>query len=195
MFPEASAASLAYSTATSEQRAASLVYTSAPISLQNASVIGAPPIMMRTLSRRPAALNASTTSRITGMVVVRSAEQQTILQFWSRAASTNFSGGTSVPRSTTSSPLDSSIIFTRFLPTSCRSPLTVPMQALPEAFTPAAARTGLSISAPLFIARAATSTSGTNASPFLNLSPTTAMPAISPSLRILFGSMPSSSAC
>jgi hypothetical protein len=48
-----------------------------------------------------------------------------------RTALTNLSGETSVPRSTTSKPAPSSIMATRFLPMSCRSPFTVPMRTLP----------------------------------------------------------------
>ncbi len=58
-------------------------------------------------------------------------------------AATNFSGATSMPRSTTFKPPPVSIIATRFLPMSCRSPLTVPMTTVAErldAARPAAAR-------------------------------------------------------
>ena len=54
---------------------------------------------------------------------------------------------------------------------------------------------GLSRAAPMFIARAATSTSGTNTSLFLNFSPTTLMPLSRPSSRICWAGIPSSMAC
>ena len=50
---------------------------------------------------------------------------------------------------------------TRFLPMSCRSPFTVPMQMTPFGWRPLAAKIGSINANPLFIARAATSSSGT----------------------------------
>ena len=132
--------------------------------------------MIFTLSRMPAASAALTTSSMAVMVVVSRAEQQIRSQFCSTAVLTKVSGATSTPRSTTSKPLPSSIILTRFLPMSCRSPLTVPMQALPTVVTPASARKGFSLARPLFMARAAIMTSGTKTSSRLNFSPTVFMP-------------------
>ena len=132
---------------------------------------------------------------MTPMVVVSRAEQQMIWQSCSMAVLTKVSGDTSVPRSMTSRPLPSIIIFTRFLPMSWRSPWTVPMHTLPEALTPASASRGFKSWAPMFMARAATSTSGTKTSLFLNFSPTTFMPLKSPSSRICSTGMPWSMAC
>ena len=56
------------------------------------------------------------------------------------AASIKRSGATSTPRSTTSSPLPSNMIFTRFLPMSCMSPRTVPRQTRPIVSVPPAVR-------------------------------------------------------
>ena len=151
--------------------------------------------MILTLSRMPADSAALTTSAMTPIVVVSSAEQQMIWQFWSIAVCTKVSGATSVPRSMTSRPLPSSISLTRFLPMSCRSPCTVPMQTLPEALTPASARSGLSSAMPWFMARAAIRTSGTKTSLFLNFSPMTFMPSRRPFSRISCAGTPSSIAC
>ena len=76
-----------------------------------------------------------------------------------------------------------------------KSTKTVPMHTLPAASTPASAISGFSSWAPMFMARAATSTSGTNTSLFLNFSPMTPMPLSSPSSRICCTGMPSSMAC
>ena len=113
----------------------------------------------------------------------------------SRTAATNSSGVTSVPRSTVSKPAPSSIILTRFLPMSCRSPLTVPMTNLPALGTSVSASSGRRTFMPACMARAAISTSGTNSSPAFKSLPTSSMPAISPPGRISSGIMPWSRAC
>ena len=61
-----------------------------------------------------------------GMVVVIRAEMPTICAPCSSTAATNFSGATSRPRLCTLKPAPSSIIPTRFLPMSWRSPWAVP---------------------------------------------------------------------
>ena len=67
-----------------------------------------------------------------GMVVVMSAEMPTMLAECSSTAATNFSGATSRPRLNTLKPAPSSIIATRFLPMSCRSPWAVPITTVPK---------------------------------------------------------------
>ena len=156
---------------------------------------GAPPTLIFTLSRIPASWAAFTTSAMTGMVVVSRAEQPMMPALCSIAAWTKAWGSTSTPRSTTSMPLPSTIIFTRFLPMSCRSPLTVPSTITPRLSAPSSASRGLSRAAPAFMARAATSTSGTKISLARNLTPTRSMPGSSPSVRISWAEWPSSSAC
>ena len=139
---------------------------------------------------------ASMVALMAGMVVVRSAEQHTMsVSSCSCRKLTNCSGATSTPRSATSKPLDSIIMRTRFLPMSCMSPFTVPMTALPSGSAPASARWGFSTSVPAAMARAATSISGTNTSPALNLSPITPMAGTSAPFRMASGSTPSASAC
>ena len=71
---------------------------------------------------------------------------------------------------------------------------TVAMITLPSAPVEPDARCGFRTSTPFFIARAATSISGTKISPFLNFSPTTDIALIIPSFRIATGSSPSSMA-
>ena len=64
-------------------------------------------------------------------IVVISAEIPTMLAPCSSTPATNFSGATSRPRFTTLKPAPSSIIATRFLPMSWRSPWAVPMTTMP----------------------------------------------------------------
>ena len=97
--------------------------------------------------------------------------------------------------SMTSSPFPSNMIFTRFLPISCRSPFTVPIQTLPLTLVSLCASRGFRIPTPWFIARAAISTSGTKTSLFLNFTPITFNPASRPSSRICCAGIPSSIAC
>ena len=111
-------------------------------------------------------------------------------QFWCSAASTNFSGATSTPRSTTSMPLPSIMIFTRFLPMSCISPRTVPMQARPSFSVPLPAMRGRSSSRAACIHRAAISISGTKAIPAEKSTPSRSMPRISPPDRMSAAAMP-----
>ena len=110
------------------------------------------------------------------------------------AVSTNCSGVTSTPRSTTSTPLPSSMIFTRFLPMSCMSPRTVPMQARPTVSVPGPVIRGFSSASAAAMQRAAMSISGTKARLAEKASPRSFMPRISPSERMLWGAMPCSTA-
>ena len=102
--------------------------------------MGAPPTMIFTLPRMPASSASSTTRRISCIVVVSSDEQAMMPHCCAFAASIKRSGATSTPRSTTSSPLPSNMIFTRFLPMSCMSPRTVPRQTRPIVSVPPAVR-------------------------------------------------------
>ncbi len=100
---------------------------------------------------------------IAGMVVVISAEMPTIWASCSFTAATNFSGATSRPRLITLKPAPSSIIATRFLPMSCRSPWAVPMTTTPRfcPAPPAWVMSGLRRSRPAYMARADRRTCGT----------------------------------
>src|SRR6266571_3520630 len=89
--------------------------------------MGAPPISTLTLSRTPACLRASMVVFIAGIVVVKSADIATIVASLSLMLAINFSGETLTPKSITSNPPPSSSEATRFLPMSCKSPLTVPI--------------------------------------------------------------------
>ncbi len=115
----------------------------------------------------------------------------------SRAAPMNLSAEVSVPRSTIVKPAPSAIMPTRFLPMSWRSPLTVPITITAEAFAVSAVRSvssGFSTAIPAFIARAASSTSGTKTRLYLKSSPTTRIPAIRPSSSTSIAGRPSASA-
>ena len=90
----------------------------------------------------------------------------------------NFSAGTSTPKSITSNPALSSIIITKFLPISCKSPATVPIIIFPAETALSPTNNGFKTSTPFCIARAATNISGTNISFFVNLSPTTVIESI-----------------
>ena len=98
-----------------------------------------------------------------GMVVVMSAEIPTICAPCSSTAATNFSGETSRPRLCTLKPAPSSIMATRFLPMSWRSPCAVPMTITPSdcPSPPALVMRGLRRSSPAYMARAESSTWGT----------------------------------
>ena len=135
-----------------------------------------------------------TTSRISCMVVVSSDEQAITPQPYSCAASTNRSGATSTPRSTTSMPLPSIMIFTRFLPISCISPRTVPMQARPSWAAPLPLICGFSSSSAAVMHRAAISISGTKARLAEKSSPSRSMPRTSPPDRISCAVTPCASA-
>ena len=87
--------------------------------------------MTFTRSRRPALTRASIVRFMPGIVVVISAEIPTMLALCSSTPATNFSGATSRPRLITLKPAPSSIMATRFLPMSCRSPCAVPMTTMP----------------------------------------------------------------
>src|SRR5947208_3273497 len=112
-------------------RVESFAYPSAPISLANAWLTGAPPTLTFTRARRPARTSASIVRFIAGMVVVMSAEMPTMFALCSSTARTKASGATSRPRLTTLNPAPSSIMATRFLPMSWRSPWAVPMTTTP----------------------------------------------------------------
>src|SRR5450830_1878363 len=115
--------------------------------------------------------------------------------FWACTASTNLAGFTSAPRSTTSKPAPCSIIPTRFLPMSCRSPLTVPITTLPLDRLSPAVSSGLISPRPACIALAAISISGMKNSRLENFSPTTSIAGISASSSRDCGPSPASSAC
>ena len=105
-------------------------------------------------------MSASIVTFMFGSVVVRSAESATRFTPPCFTASTNFSGVTSTPRSTTSKPAPSSIMHTRFLPMSWRSPFTVPATTRPAGFTSVATSFGRRMASASFIARAEMSISG-----------------------------------
>ena len=106
-------------------------------------------------------------------------------------AATNFSGGTCTPRSITSKPAPSSMIFTRFLPISCTSPLTVPIKKVPTVSAPVSASNGRkTLSAP-DIALPEISISGTKKSPRSKRAPTSSNAGISASKRMALGVIPS----
>ena len=115
----------------------------------------------------------------------------------SRAAAMNFSAEVSVPRSTMVKPAPSAIMPTRFLPMSCRSPFTVPMTMVAESAACSSrfsVRSGFRTAIPAFMARAASSTSGTKMRLCLKSSPTTRMPPMSPSSRTSMAGRPSARA-
>ena len=113
----------------------------------------------------------------------------------SLTAAINLSASTSTPRSTTLKPLLSSIMATRFLPISCRSPATVPIITLPAVGISAPPSFSFASSTPAFIAWADIIISGTNISPSLKRSPTSLIPGINPSLMTFMASSPASSSC
>ena len=124
-------------------------------------------------------LSAFTVSFNASIVVVKSADAPTIFTSgFSSKASINFSAGTSTPKSITSNPALSSIIITKFLPISCKSPATVPIIIFPAETALSPTNNGFKTSTPFCIARAATNISGTNISFFVNLSPTTVIESI-----------------
>jgi hypothetical protein len=96
-----------------------------------------------------------------GIVVVRNAEKPTTSGWTRSISSTNFSGATLTPRSTTVKPAPSSMMLQRFLPMSWTSPLTVPMRNVPTWAAPVSASSGRRMSSAPCIARAAMSISGT----------------------------------
>ena len=156
--------------------------------------MGAPPTNIFTWSRIPASRASVTTRRISPMVVVSRDEQAITPQRCRFAVSTNCSGVTSTPRSMTSTPLPSSMIFTRFLPMSCISPRTVPMQARPTVLAFPPVISGFSSPSAAVMHRAAISISGTKARLAEKASPRSFMPRISPPDRISCGVRPCSSA-
>ena len=129
------------------------------------------------------------------MVVVKSADIPIILGLCSFTASTYFSAETSTPKSTTSKPAPSNIIFTKFFPISCKSPFTVPIATVPIFFTPVSINLGRRILIPVCIARAAIKTSGTYTSFFLNFFPIISIPLIKPFSKISLGNKFCSKAC
>jgi len=149
----------------------------------------APPTITITCSRRPAFCNALMLALNIGMVVVRNAEKPTMSGLCSMIFSTNFSGATCTPRSMTSKPAPSSMMFTRFFPMSWTSPLTVPIRNLPMVSTPVSASRGRSTSMAPAMARPAISISGTKKSPRSNRAPTSSNDGISESKSRVCGSM------
>ena len=93
----------------------------------------------------------------------------------------NFSGATCTPRSMTWNPAPSNMMFTRFLPMSCTSPLTVPITMVPIDSAPVSASSGRRISSAPAIALPAMSISGTKKSPRSNRAPTSSREGISAS--------------
>src|SRR5215472_8008143 len=174
---------------------ASAAYPSAPTTLAYSWVTGAPPTMTMTRSRMPAFSSALMFALNIGIVVVKNAEKPTMSGSCSRMASRNFSGATCTPRSITSKPAPSNMMFTRFLPMSCTSPLTVPMTILPIVCAPVSASNGLRIASAPAIALPAISISGTKKSPRSNRAPTSSRAGISASYSSVSGPMPSSSPC
>ena len=164
------------------------------MSSANSCVTGAPPTMICTSSRRSASMNASIVLPMLGMVVVSSADMPISGASFSSTASMNSSAEVSTPKSITSKPPRSSMMH-RFLPMSCRSPLTVPITTVPCDGTPDSDRIGSMCAMPAFMARAHASTSGTKMMFSRNLMPTIPMPAIRPSSMISTAVMPPSSAC
>ena len=81
---------------------------------------------------------------------------------------------------------------TRFLPMSCRSPLTVAMMTVPRDWLSPAASRGFTMSRPDFMVSAETSISGTKILPDPKSLPTTSIAAMRASLMIVFGSSPAS---
>ena len=126
-----------------------------------------------------------------GIVVVRKADIPTISGLCSLMAAMNFSGPAWTPISITLNPAPSNIIFTRFLPMSCTSPLTVPIRKVPTVSAPVRASRGRrTLSAP-DIAFPEMSISGTKKSPRSNRAPTSSREGINASKRIALGVIPS----
>ena len=128
------------------------------------------------------------------IVVVSIADSAIISGSCSLTASIIFDTLISTPRSITSYPAPSSIITHSFLPMSCRSPSTVQNSTLPDFFISSCFRYGFISSIPASMAFADISTSGTNISPSLNISPTLFIPAMRPLFIISAGSVSSSRA-
>ncbi len=72
---------------------------SAPVNSTTASFTGPPPMMTLTLSRSPAAVTASTVVFMVSKAMVRRPERASRPAPVSSSFATNFSGGTSTPRS------------------------------------------------------------------------------------------------
>src|SRR5216683_2719135 len=172
---------------------ASAAYPSAPTTSAYSWVTGAPPTMTATLSRRPALFRALMLALNIGIVVVRNAEKPTMSGWYSTTASTNFSGATWTPRSITWNPAPSNMMFTKFLPMSCTSPLTVPITTVPIDSAPVSASSGRSISSAPAIALPAISISGTKKSPRSNRAPTSSSEGISASYSRVSGPRPAAS--
>ena len=91
--------------------------------------------------------------------MVSSALIPTIPAPCSLAAITKAAADWSTPKSTILNPAPSPIIHTRFLPISCKSPLTVPMTIVAvEVAAPSLIKSGFRTAIPAFMARAAIST-------------------------------------
>jgi len=128
------------------------------------------------------------------MVVVSRADMATMSACLALTASINFSGETLTPRSRTSKPPPSSREATRFLPISCKSPLTVPMATRPTGLSPRAIRSGRMSSRAPFMARAEMSNSGTKYSFDSKRRPTSSMAGTICSLTSFSGSIPAARA-
>ena len=151
--------------------------------------------MTMTSSRSPALVSAFRFALNIGIVVVRKAEKPRMSGLCSMTALMNFSGETWTPRSITSNPAPSNMMFTRFLPMSCTSPLTVPMTILPMVSAPVSASSGRKMSSAPAIALPAISISGTKKSPRSNRAPTSSSAGISASYSSVSGPSPSLSPC
>jgi hypothetical protein len=125
-----------------------------------------------------------------GIVVVKNAENPTMSGECSSIAATNFSGATCTPRSITSNPAPSNMMFTKFFPMSCTSPLTVPIKNLPTVSAPVAANNGRNTSNAPDIARPAINISGTKKSPRSNRAPTSSNDGINASNNNVSGPIP-----
>ena len=168
-------------------------WPSAPISVAHAWVVDAPPTITKKSLLLPAATRCSITSLCCGMVVVMRAQTAMIVARASMAAVTNLDAGTSTPRSITSKPAVLSIVVTMFLPREWMSPLTVPMTTLPLASACGCpASSGSSTSIPACQASAASIISGRKTSSRRNISPTSRIPATSPSSSRARAGSPSS---
>ena len=81
----------------------------------------------------------------------------------------------------TRKPAPSNMMFTRFLPMSCTSPLTVPITTVPIVSAPVSASSGRRISSAPAIALPAISISGTKKSPRSKRAPTSSSAGMSAS--------------
>ena len=141
----------------------------------------------------PAAARSSAVTTIWCADLTSRPERPTASGRCSRTAATRASGGTLMPRSTTSKPLFAKMISTRFLPMSWTSPLTVASTTLPRALVVSASMNCSRWETAAFMASALCSTSATMSWLSLKSRPTSAMPAIRGPLITSSGAAPSAS--